>query len=169
MYLKSTEHTLCIYCDFVLRSEWSLINIPRTMGVGPNKLLVEKGFKPSHHLPLATNHCSTLMYADDTVLYYADRDVEVIEKTLNEDLNHIDNWLRNNGLFLHKEKTKCILFGTGARLLSVNSFTVSVKGQKIKHVSEYKYLSVVLDKSLSWNAHVKYALSRAGGRVGMLG
>ena len=43
MYLKSTEHTLCIYFDFVLRSEWSLINIPGTMGVGPNKLLVVKG------------------------------------------------------------------------------------------------------------------------------
>ena len=31
-------------CDFVLRSEWSLINIPGTMGFGPNKLLVVKGF-----------------------------------------------------------------------------------------------------------------------------
>ena len=45
MYLKSTEQTLCIYCDFVLRSEWSLINIPGTMGVGPNKLLVVKGLR----------------------------------------------------------------------------------------------------------------------------
>ena len=45
MYLKSTEHTLCIYFDFVLRSEWSLINIPGTMGVGSNKLLVVKGGK----------------------------------------------------------------------------------------------------------------------------
>ena len=30
MYLKSTEHT---YCDFVLRSEWSLINIPMGLGL----------------------------------------------------------------------------------------------------------------------------------------
>ena len=43
-YLKSTEHTLCIYCDFVLRSEWSLINIPGTMRVEPHKLLVVVGF-----------------------------------------------------------------------------------------------------------------------------
>ena len=42
MYLKSTDHTLFIYIDFVLRSEWSLINIPGTMGVGSNKLLVVK-------------------------------------------------------------------------------------------------------------------------------
>ena len=43
--LKSTEHTLCKYFDFVLISEWSLINIPGTMGAGPNKLLVVKGLK----------------------------------------------------------------------------------------------------------------------------
>ena len=34
---------MCIHCDFVLRSEWSLVDIPGTMGVGPNKLLVVKG------------------------------------------------------------------------------------------------------------------------------
>ena len=81
----------------------------------------------------------------------------------------MDNWLRKNSLFLHKGKTECVLYGTGAKLSSVTCFTVSVKGQDIKNVSEYKYLGVVLDKSLSWNAHVKYVLSRAGGRVGMLG
>ena len=42
MYLKSTEHTVCIYFDFVFRSERSLIDIPGTMGVGPKKLLVVK-------------------------------------------------------------------------------------------------------------------------------
>ena len=34
MNLISTEHALCIYRDFVLRSEWSLINIPGTWGLG---------------------------------------------------------------------------------------------------------------------------------------
>ena len=48
----------------------------------------------------------TDVHADDTVLYYADRDAEVIEKTLNEDLNYIDNW--NNTLELRKEKTDIV-------------------------------------------------------------
>ena len=69
----------------------------------------------------------------------------MIEKTINEDVNYIENWLRNNKLFLHKEETECILFGSEARLSSVNNFTVSVKGPKIKHVPENKYFGVVLD------------------------
>ena len=35
-------------------------------------------------------------------------------------------------------------------------------------MSEYEYLGVFLEKVLSWNAHVKYVLSKAGKRVGML-
>ena len=33
------------YIDCVLRSEWSLINVPGTMGIGPYKLLVVKGLR----------------------------------------------------------------------------------------------------------------------------
>ena len=43
--LPSLDLFFCVlYCSqhvgFVLRSEWSLINIPGTVGAGPNKLLV---------------------------------------------------------------------------------------------------------------------------------
>ena len=48
MYLKSTQH---IYFDFVLISEWSLINVPGTIiGVGPNKLLVVKGLSMAYNV-----------------------------------------------------------------------------------------------------------------------
>jgi len=57
-----------------------------------------------------------------------------------------------------------------ARLVSTNDkFVVSVDGHVLKRVSEYKYLGVVLNECLSWNAHIKYILSKAGKRIGMLG
>ncbi len=59
-----------------------------------------------------TAHCNMLMYADDTVLFYAAKDVNVIEKTLNKELDLIATWLRENSLFINKEKTECLLFGT---------------------------------------------------------
>ena len=78
---------------------------PITSRVPPGSMLAPLLFVLLvNDLPLATNRCSTLMYAYYTLSYYTDKD-------------------------LRKEKTECILFGTGARLSSVNSFTVSVKGQ----------------------------------------
>ena len=62
MYLKSTEHTLCIYYDFVLRSEWSLINIPGTVVVGPKKLPVHCHASPFKlNIKFAKNELSSVI------------------------------------------------------------------------------------------------------------
>ena len=84
-------------------------------------------------------------------------------------LSLIDAWLSDNSLFLNREKTECLLFGTRGKLSAVNSFNITIKGHAITRVSEFKYLGVVLDECLSWSAHVKHVISRAGKRVGILG
>ena len=109
------------------------------------------------------------MYADDTVLFYSHKDVSDIERKLKQDLSSIDAWLSDNSLFLNREKTECLLFGTRGKLSAVNSFNITIKGHAITRVSEFKYLGVVLDECLSWSAHVKHVISRAGKRVGILG
>ena len=81
----------------------------------------------------------------------------------------VENWLRDNSLFLNKSKTECVLFGTASRLSTVTNFSIYVSASLTERVSEFKYLGVVLDESLSWTAHVKYVLGKAGKRVGMLG
>ena len=108
------------------------------------------------------------MYADDTVLFQTSRDVNEIEKALCCDLQLVENWLRGNSPFLNKSKAECVLFGTASRLSTVTNFSIYVSGSLIERVSEFKYLGVVLDESLSWTAHVKYVLGKAGKRVGML-
>ena len=61
-----------------------------------------------------------------------------------------------------------MLFGTHARLSDAD-FGITFKGRLIKRAFEFKYLGVVFNKHISWNSHVKYVLSRAGKRLGMLG
>ena len=58
------------------------------------------------------------MYADDTVLYYAHKDVKIIEQKLTEDMSRLSEWFENNELIvnLKKGKTECMLFGTGRNL-----------------------------------------------------
>ena len=120
-------------------------------------------------LPVRLKLCSTLMYADDTVLFYSSKDVHDIESVLTKELGVVSNWLNENSLYLHKDKTESVLFGTRARLSNTTSFDVSILGNCIKRKSQYTYLGVVLDETLSYNAHVKSVLSKAGKRLGMLG
>ena len=120
-------------------------------------------------LPSTVVHCSLLMYADDTVLFYSAKDVNVIEEKLNENLGLIGNWLRKNSLFINKEKTECLLFGTPGKLSNIESFQVHINDYVIKRVSKFKYLGIHLDECLSWKAHIKSVVSKAGKRIGMLG
>ena len=48
----------------------------------------------------------------------------------------------------------CIIFGTGPRLALSTSSSVTVDGKVLNGASENKYFGVVLDPSLTWNAHV---------------
>ena len=52
----------------------------------------------------------------------------------------------------------------------VDHFSISINGRAIKHVNEFKYLGVVFDNRLSWNAQIKEIIAcKARKHVGMLG
>ena len=58
------------------------------------------------------------MYADDTVIYYAHSDINVIEKVLNEEMSYLSRYFYQNELILNlkKGKTEAMVFGTAKRL-----------------------------------------------------
>ena len=63
----------------------------------------------------------------------------------------------------------CILLGTGPRLALSTSFSLTIDGKVLNRASENKYLGVVLDPSLTWNAHVDYSVGNVRQRVALLG
>ena len=61
-----------------------------------------------------------------------------------------------------------MLFGTGPRLALSTSFSVAIDGKELNRTSKYKYLGVVLDASLKWNAHVDYLICKVRKRLAIL-
>lgn len=62
-----------------------------------------------------------------------------------------------------------MLFGTGPRLVLSTSFSVAIDGKELNRTSKYEYLGVVLDASLTWNAHVDYLIGKVRKRLAILG
>ena len=85
-------------------------------------------------LPNAVNSCSILMYADDTVIFYSGKTLTDIENVVSADLNALNSWLNMNKLFLHVDKSECVLFGSAKPLHTVENFEISINGQRIKQV-----------------------------------
>ena len=121
-------------------------------------------------LPRSVKSSSILMYADDAVVFHAAKDVSSINNaTLRLGLDSINNWMRQNGVIMHKTKTECVLFGSSNKLSKTDNFSVCVEGHVLKTVTKFKYPGVVLDGGLSYSVHIKYLLSKVGKRIGMLG
>ena len=78
------------------------------------------------------------MYADDTVIYVADKSISQIEKLLEEDLQNIAKYFDKNELIINlkKGKTEAMIFGTGKKLSTTNKhLEVNYRGKPIINVN----------------------------------
>ena len=55
---------------------------------------------------LKTLNCHVIKYAYDTVIYYANKDIDVIEKVLNLEMESVETYCRENELGLNLKKGK---------------------------------------------------------------
>ena len=89
-----------------------------------------------------------LMYAGDTTLY-SNINRNVTAEVINGVLLKINQWLGASKLSLNVPKTKFMVFHTHNR--SVSYPDLQIIGNKIKLVTEFNFLGLVLQSKLSWN------------------
>ena len=109
-----------------------------------------------------------LLYADDTVIYCHNSNLQELEKELNEDLLIIAKWLNDNKLTINLEKTKCMLMGSNRKLRNAKTLLVSISNYEISNVNCFKYLGVILSNDLKWSDHIDYLTAKINQRSGLL-
>ena len=117
-------------------------------------------------------HTNIVTYADDTVIFTSSSEMDIIESHLNQHVNSPTTWFRKNELIvnLKKGKTEAMLFGTVKRL---NKFKERQLNMKVGETStncttQYKYLRVTLDPSLTLDTHLDIICKNTAGRVNLL-
>ncbi len=117
-------------------------------------------------------HSTILKYADDTVLYVADKDIQSIKAKLSKDMDCLADWLKRNELVLNlkKGKTESLLFGTSQRIAKqTEPLEIELSHQTVIHnTTEYKYLGVHVDSSLNLNSNFNTCYKKASGRLRLL-
>ena len=113
------------------------------------------------------------MYADDTIIYFPDKDIDIIENVLNLEMEIVSNYCRVNELLLNlkKGKTEVMLFGTVKRLKqNGRQLNISYNGSPISFVTEYVYLGNDngLDNTLSLSSNFTRAYKRTSNRLRLL-
>ena len=102
------------------------------------------------------------LYVDDFVLCFRSRNMNIIERQLQQCLNKLQTWSEENGFKFSKSKAKCMHL---CNLRGVQPDPeLYLDKTKIEVVSEFKFLGVIFDKKLSFLPHIT-ALKRSARRL----
>ena len=113
-------------------------------------------------------HCRFALYADDTVLYTANRMFTESVSQMQQDISALSTWCKLNGLRVNTSKTKVMVFGSTSVVQQLPPFEILYDDAPLQKVSSYNYLGVTLDWQLNYNLHVKKLISTVSAKLKQL-
>ena len=121
--------------------------------------------------------CSKLfdfhLFADDANLFYENKNISVLETTVNAELNRVYDWLCANMLSLNIQKSNYVIFHPpqrNIRNLNINLININlmINEVQMKRESCVTYLGVLIDSTLSWKNQVEYVSKKIRRSIGIL-
>ena len=112
------------------------------------------------------------LFADDTNILYADKNLKDLETTVNNELQNLYNWLTANKLTLNIKKSNFVIFHPYQKRLAYQPKLCMFDNEKIKYVRleskvYIKYLSVLIDQNPSWK-HIDSIVTKISKNVGLI-
>ncbi len=95
-------------------------------------------------------NCITVKFADDAAVVGQLND-SISEQHYREDVHNFTTWCSDNYLLLNVKKTKEIIIDFRNKPTEITP--LSINGQDVDIVTEYKYLGTFIDSKLNWNSN----------------
>ena len=114
-------------------------------------------------------NCSNILkfslFADDSTASHSDSDLNTTLNTIKEEFSKVLDWLLANKLIINLQKTHLMLFTNRKR---PESISLNIDDKIITEISETKFLGVIVDNQLNWNAHIKHISNKVSKSAGIL-
>ena len=165
-YLKNRRQTVQVG-PYISKTEVSSCSVPQGSVLGPLLFLLY-----INDISYSSNQLNFFLFADDTNLLYADKNLRSLEVTVNKELASVCNWLMANKLSLNTKKSNFVIFRPYQKRMN---FHVTIKLFDDKNSSillerkDYvKYLGVLIDSTLSWRQHILFISSKISKSLGII-
>ena len=116
-------------------------------------------------LPNVCKQASTLLYADDTAIFFQSKNTTQLQSTLDTELPLLCSWFRTNKLSLNTNKTYFQLYNASGQNGKIK---VSLNGTIIKHSETVKYLGVFIDTNIKWKSHIDHVAAIVSRNIGIM-
>ena len=115
----------------------------------------------------------SILYADDTslnsTLTILRSNRGTLSSNINRELNLINEWLLANKLSLNITKTKYMVFRYKQTPVSnIPNLELHINHSMIEKVSEFDFLGITIEETLSWKSHVSKISNKISKIVGLL-
>ena len=82
----------------------------------------------------------------------ANKNIDILEKMVDQEINRVDSWMHHNKLSLNYSKTVYMMFNSDKKQSS--PFRVQIGSNIINRVHSTKYLGMHFDHKLNWDTHI---------------
>ena len=127
--------------------------VPQGSVLGPLLFIIY-----SNDLPYSLQHCETMLFADDTTVYFTRANMQTLYRSANSDLSTLDYWFRANQLSVNPTKTKYILFAKRPNL--TDECSLFINDERFEKVKSTKFLGLHIDECFSLEHHIGYCKSK---------
>ena len=121
----------------------------------------------------SSNQLNFFLFAVNTNLLYADKNLRSLEETVYKELINVCNWLMANKLSLNTKKSNFVIFRPYQKRMN---FDVTIKlfddkkffNSSTKEGLYVKYLGVLMDSNLTWRQHILILFSKISKSLGII-
>ena len=89
-------------------------------------------------------------FADNANLFHISKSVKNLNKLVNHDMKHLNNWLSANKISLNVEKTEPVTFKSPRKVL-LDEIKIKLSGKRLYPSNSLKYLGMKIDRFLHWH------------------
>lgn len=166
-YLKNRSQTTLVG-NCISNKETTLCGVPQGSVLGPLLFLIY-----INDICQSSEIFNFFLFADDTNLLYANKDLKMLETVVNAELRKVCEWLAVNKLTLNISKSNFIIFRPYQKALNfqpvIKLFDNDTKHYITLECKEYvKYLGIIIDYNLNWKHHINYITLKISKTVGII-
>ena len=101
----------------------------------------------------------SILYADDTTIFYSSDDMNTLYTTVNSELELLLQWYMANKLSLNASKTQYVLFSKDGRQ-TYDNIVIRINGNSINSTNTANFLGLTIDNKLTWEYHIRSCKKR---------
>ena len=123
-------------------------------------------------LPYPPGAVKISFYADDVVIWISSHFLRTCVDLIQQSLRLMEVWSQQWGLRFSPTKTKAILFCRVGVERSLRVIRIPKElqfcGAEVEYVNNHRYLGLIFDRHLTWNAHIEYLRTTMGSKINIL-